>query len=55
MLRETLRVSAREATTRVVHAHAMRPSSSPTGVPQPACEAKVVPAVFGTDGQPLHL
>lgn len=36
MLRETLRVSAREATTRVVHACATGPSSSPTGVPQPA-------------------
>ncbi|SEP50407.1 HNH endonuclease signature motif containing protein [Amycolatopsis saalfeldensis] len=36
MLRETLRVSGREAATRVAHAHATRPSSSPTGAPQPA-------------------
>ena len=36
MLRETLRVSSREAATRLAHAHATTPSTTPTGTPQPA-------------------
>ncbi|WP_328607042.1 HNH endonuclease [Amycolatopsis sp. NBC_00345] len=36
LLRETLRISSREAATRIAHAHATTPSTSPTGTPQPA-------------------